>query len=262
MDKNYKFVFKFGSQINNELNGSDIIFCEFLEKDKLNESKFSVKEYLKQRKTLNFMIQRINKTQAVQDFNKLYLISNLSGVNLPRLSNLQREIVETVDKNILVQGVAGSGKTNICIDKIIFTACKNFSGKVLYTTFSRGLLIDTKLKVEAYKKDLQPALRLVTEDELTIFKDASEYEKDLLALQTLKIIDVNVINNEEINSIYNIMLTEYNSEEIPSSKIIEWFKEGLEIHKKENSKKCKFCGGNCRPNYSSPDLCGFPKTKF
>lgn len=171
MDKNYKFVFKFGSQINNELNGSDIIFCEFLEKDKLNESKFSVKEYLKQRKTLNFMIQRINKTQAVQDFNKLYLILNLSGVNLPRLSNLQREIVETVDKNILVQGVAGSGKTNICIDKIIFTACKNFSGKVLYTTFSRGLLIDTKLKVEAYKKDLEDVLLKYQENKVKFLDD-------------------------------------------------------------------------------------------
>ena len=63
-----------------------------------------------------------------------------------------------VDKNILVQGVAGSGKTNICIDKIIFTACKNYSGKVLYTTFSRGLLMDTKLKVENYKKDLEKVL--------------------------------------------------------------------------------------------------------
>ena len=48
----------------------------------------------------------------------------------------------------LFAGHYGSGKTNICIDKIIFTACRNYSGKTLYTTFSRGLLIDTKLKVE------------------------------------------------------------------------------------------------------------------
>ena len=85
---------------------------------------------------------------------------------------------------------------------------------------------------------------MVTKDELTNFKDASEYEKDLLALQTLKITDVNVINEEEINSIYDIMSTEYNAEEIPSTKIIEWLKEDLEIHKKENSVYCKFCGGN------------------
>ena len=98
--------------------------------------------------------------------------------------------------------------------------------------------------IEAYKKDLQPALRLVTKDELINFKDTSEYEKDLLALQTLKIIDVSVIYDEEINSINNIMLMEYNNEEIPSTKIIEWLKEGLEIHKKENSEQCKFCGGN------------------
>lgn len=78
--------------------------------------------------------------------------------------------------------------------------------------------------IEAYKKDLQPALKLATKEELTNFKDTLEYEKDLLTLQTLKIIDVNVINEEEINSIYNIMSTKYNNEEIPSTKIIEWIK--------------------------------------
>lgn len=98
--------------------------------------------------------------------------------------------------------------------------------------------------IEAYKKDLQPALKLATKEELTNFKDTLEYEKDLLTLQTLKIIDVNVINEEEINSIYNIMSTKYNNDEIPSTKIIEWIKEGLEIHKKANLQHCKFCDGN------------------
>ena len=171
LDKEYKFVFKFGSQLNCDLNDIDIIFCEYLEKDKFVEKEISVLEYLKQRKTLNFMLQKIKKTQVIQDFNKLYLISNLSGVNLPRLSSLQKDIVETVDKNILVQGVAGSGKTNICIDKIIFTACKNFSNKILYTTFSRGLLVDTKLKVEAYKKDLEEVLLKYQENKVKFLDD-------------------------------------------------------------------------------------------
>ena len=98
------------------------------------------------------------KTIDTYDFNKLYALSMVSGVNLPKLSAEQREIVETVDKNVLVQGVAGSGKTNICIDKIIYTACKNYTGKTLYTTFSRGLLTDTKLKVDSFKEDLKEVL--------------------------------------------------------------------------------------------------------
>lgn len=170
MDKYYKFVIKFGKQINKELNELDIVFCEYLESSK-NNSDFSVLDYLKQRKTLNFVVQQVKKLNNIQDFNKLYLISNLSNVNLPRLSNLQREIVETVDKNILVQGVAGSGKTNICIDKIIFTACKNFTNKILYTTFSRGLLVDTKLKVESYKKDLENILNKYSENKIKFLDD-------------------------------------------------------------------------------------------
>ena len=51
---------------------------------------------------------------------ELYLVSNVSNINLPKLSSSQKEIVETVDKNILVQGVAGSGKTNIAVKMWIY----------------------------------------------------------------------------------------------------------------------------------------------
>jgi hypothetical protein len=59
------------------------------------------------------------------------------------------------NKNLLVQGVAGSGKTNVCLSKIIFVACKNYTGKILYTTFSRGLLIDTRNKIEIFKNNIK-----------------------------------------------------------------------------------------------------------
>lgn len=129
-------------------------------------------------------------------------------------------------------------------DKINNEISNIFNSKKGNSSIKKKVANNIEELIEAYKKDLQHALKLVTKDELTNFKDASEYEKDLLALQTLKITDVNVINEEEINSIYDIMSTEYNAEEIPSTKIIEWLKEGLEIHKKENSVYCKFCGGN------------------
>jgi len=155
-DKLFKFVFKFGYEIAG-LNKYDIVFCDYIS----NESKrleLRVDEYVRSRSEVYATITRVSRMTSEHDFNKLYQLSTVSGVNLPKLSREQREIVETVDKNILVQGVAGSGKTNICIDKIIYTACKNYTGKTLYTTFSRGLLSDTKLKVELFKKDLQEVL--------------------------------------------------------------------------------------------------------
>lgn len=151
-DKNYSFFFKFGYQIQGSTNPYDIIFFDY----RSNIEQFNIRadEYVKLNPNIKVIIKKQSDFSNGKDFIKLYLISNVSGVNLPKLDSSQKGIVETIDKNILVQGVAGSGKTNICIDKIIFTACKNFTGKVLYTTFSRGLLIDTKLKVEDYKKDL------------------------------------------------------------------------------------------------------------
>lgn len=155
-DNKFTFLFKFGFQINKNLNTQDIVFFDYLTNS--NPTTQKINEYINNTQIIKVEIAKHKNLTKQQDFNKLYLLSNVSNVNLPKLSDEQKRIVETADKNILVQGVAGSGKTNICIDKIIFTSCKNYSGKVLYTTFSRGLLVDTKLKVENYKKDLEDIL--------------------------------------------------------------------------------------------------------
>jgi len=157
IDKKYSFLFKLGRQLKSNLNEFDIVFFDCIQ---LNNYQYNLRtdEYLKLNSTIKVVIKKEFRKTKVQEFNKLYIVSNISGINLPKLDETQKDIVETIDKNVLVQGVAGSGKTNICIDKIIFTSCKNYSGKVLYTTFSRGLLVDTKLKVELYKKDLEQIL--------------------------------------------------------------------------------------------------------
>ena len=168
-DKHFSFLFKFGFQVSSELNKYDIVYFNYTFENTQNEIK--VDEYLDKNEILPIVIKKQKQLVKNQEFLKLYLISNVSGINLPRLNKEQKEIVETIDKNVLVQGVAGSGKTNICIDKIIFTACKNYSGKVLYTTFSRGLLIDTKLKVENYKKDLIKILQDYNSNNIVFLDD-------------------------------------------------------------------------------------------
>lgn len=156
----FSFEIKFGKQLELNLNKKDIILVDCINSEVIKQANLRIDEYLKNKIDFKIRVEKEIKDILDSDFNKLYLVSNASGVNLPKLNKIQKTIVETVDKNILVQGVAGSGKTNVCIDKIIFTACKNFSGKTLYTTFSRGLLIDTKLKVELFKKDLEQILNV------------------------------------------------------------------------------------------------------
>ena len=94
-------------------------------------------------------------------------------VNLPLLDKAQRAIVTTEGKNLLVQGIAGSGKTNLCIDKILFAAASGYGGKTLYSTYSRGLLLDVRRKVEDYLASLRQCIKAYEEGKATL-GDASE----------------------------------------------------------------------------------------
>ncbi len=75
--------------------------------------------------------------------------------DLPLPDENQRALFSIEGKNVLVQGIAGSGKTNLCIEKILFAAAMDYGGKTLYTTFSRGLLLDVKKKIEDYLSALK-----------------------------------------------------------------------------------------------------------
>ena len=105
-------------------------------------------------------------------FTKLYRTFS-AETNLPLLDEIQREIVYIEGKNLLVQGIAGSGKTNLCIDKILFAASSGYLGRTLYSTYSRGLLLDVKGKVDAYLLSLKECLTAY-EDGRASIGDASE----------------------------------------------------------------------------------------
>ena len=125
---------------------NDMIFFKYGGKEafiRKGDKRFS--EYLKQ-KTFTVDITFVTAEISSSDFLKLYRLSNSDYVNFPLLNETQERIVTLEDQNVLVQGVAGSGKTNLCIDKIVFCAGRGYAGRVLYSTFSRGLLADTKGK--------------------------------------------------------------------------------------------------------------------
>ena len=105
--------------------------------------------------TIPLVMQDTTDAVKKDDLERLYLVSGSDGaVNFPYLNDTQRKIVETEDANVLVQGIAGSGKTNVCVEKIVYCACRNYRGSVLYTTFSRGLLTETKNRVELFVRNI------------------------------------------------------------------------------------------------------------
>ena len=118
-----------------------------------------LKDYLSARGELALLLRETNIGVGQEDFKRLYLVSGADGmVNFPHLNETQRKIVETEDANMLVQGIAGSGKTNVCVEKIVHCACRNYRGKVLYTTFSRGLLSETRNRVALFLSNIDDLL--------------------------------------------------------------------------------------------------------
>ena len=162
--KEYTLFFRFGAAIPS-IEKHDIVFYKFLSIDKSDRTNDRrIKTFLSDHNTFSFDVTEVSDEVKTEEFDKIYLLSYDDKVNFPLLNPTQKKIVETEDKNVLVQGVAGSGKTNICIEKIVFCACRGYRGRVLYTTYSRGLLVDTKTRVT------------VVRDNIAAFIDAYEHD--------------------------------------------------------------------------------------
>lgn len=138
------------------LSDGDIVFYKFLSADPAEGgTDRRLNEYISSHSKIEFVLRNTDDIVTEEDLTRLYLVSGSNGiVNFPFLNETQRKIVETEDANMLVQGVAGSGKTNVCVEKIVYCACRNYRGAVLYTTFSRGLLSETRERVELFSKNI------------------------------------------------------------------------------------------------------------
>ncbi|MCH5155766.1 MAG: hypothetical protein J1F69_04090, partial [Clostridiales bacterium] len=99
----------------------DIVFYKFAGADNEGGTDRRLKDYLCSRGDISLTVSDTSDAVQKEDLERLYLVSSSDGiVNFPHLNQTQRKIVETEDSNMLVQGVAGSGKTNVCVEKIVY----------------------------------------------------------------------------------------------------------------------------------------------
>ncbi len=155
-DKLFTLFFRQGLPSDERIGSRDLIFYKLISRGESETgAERNLADYLLSHPVLAVTLREIEDDFSEPDFNKLYTVTGKDGVNFPLLSETQRKIVETENANILVQGVAGSGKTNVCIEKIVYCACRRYRGKVLYTTFSRGLLSSTKSRVEHFLRAIE-----------------------------------------------------------------------------------------------------------
>ncbi|MBD5132683.1 MAG: AAA family ATPase [Clostridiales bacterium] len=154
-DGAYTLFFRYGGG-DERLSGGDLVFYRFIcENENDGGTDRRLGEYLSAHEKIALIVRETDDGITDVDLTRLYLVSGADGiVNFPYLNETQRKIVETEDANMLVQGVAGSGKTNVCVEKIVYCACRSYRGAVLYTTFSRGLLTETKSRVELFTRNI------------------------------------------------------------------------------------------------------------
>ena len=180
-----------------------------------------------------------------------------------------------LENNVDLKGiVANFGKENVDIEKTIEEKMKNYKDvpslqkekeileqnaknevnsifdlKKGKSSIKRRTAESIKELVVSYRKDLESALKVVkSKEDLKNVKDASSYEKELVTLQGVKLLTMEILTNDEIDTISLIMNKNYENNEIPSAEVLSWLEQGLIIHKHDNSRKCKFCGGNIEIN--------------
>lgn len=153
LEGNNKFFIKTANSLDRDnVNSQELIFYKYIGQGKVaRKGDRRLLRYISAHGSedvlFNFYEIEDNETD---NLNKLYVLANSDSVNFPLLNANQNKIVKMEDNNILVQGVAGSGKTNICIDKIVYSACRHYSGRCLYSTYSHALLEDTKKRVNIF----------------------------------------------------------------------------------------------------------------
>ncbi|MBQ8177769.1 MAG: ATP-binding domain-containing protein [Clostridia bacterium] len=197
----HDLYFTFGKHLPlTTLKPDDVVFTAYTTTESeilYNDGRFVY--YLDTLKSFEGIISLGTANANESDYKKIYRVAGTDKASFPLLSPHQKEIVETEDKNMLVQGVAGSGKTNVCIDKVIYSACREYRGRLLYSTFSRGLLIDTKSKITAFADTVLSLIKAIeqgrvkyvgnhkiaVENKLGIYLEVEEDNKILAKLKVI-----------------------------------------------------------------------------
>ncbi len=146
--KGHRILFKYGWQLKEtkySVNENDIILCKYVnDHDDINKAATSIREedFL----NLNEHDFEVNIGNDKTEEDKIYVYNTNEEYLLPILDKEQEKILKCNEKYVLVNGIAGSGKTNLCVQKVLLEAISN--RKVVYSTFSNNLLRSTQECIE------------------------------------------------------------------------------------------------------------------
>ena len=96
--------------------------------------------------------------------------------------------------------------------------------------------------IALYNEDIKEAKKIeFDEEKLLNTKGDNSIENERSKIEKILIPQISSYKKEELINIKEIFTKKYDNIDIPSSKIISWITEGIDLHKE--GENCKFCGG-------------------
>lgn len=112
--------------------------------------------------------------------------------------------------------------------------------KIRHSIFDTSQSIDEYLQL--FQNNYSKALKIVSDIQLDNYTSDFDYENKKNQIYLLPDLKIALFEKEVLQNIQNICSKEYNKEKVPAQVLLDWIRNGIVLHKKENSKKCMFCG--------------------
>lgn len=96
--------------------------------------------------------------------------------------------------------------------------------------------------IQLYTEDIKEAKKIEADEEkLLNTKGDNSIENERNRIEKIPIPQISSYKKDEVKHIKEIFTKKYDNIDIPSSKIVSWITEGIDLHKE--GENCKFCGG-------------------
>lgn len=105
--------------------------------------------------------------------------------------------------------------------------------------------IDIKRVIDLYQADIATAKKIQADENILIeYKGDKSLEKELLSIESIVIENIIFSDKDKliVDDAASFLAQKFTDILIPSSIIVKWLNDGVNIHQKEN--QCQFCGGS------------------
>lgn len=220
--KGFRFLYKYGWQVkeinfNTDIKDNDIILFDYVSHDEISTGAKLIDESSKKIEDLSDFEAYEVENPLINDDQDFEFTFNLSNYSLIPIFNEEQQLaINDNSKIVIVDGLAGTGKTNICIQIILNNCCKEEDYKILYSTFSENLMIGARQYFSEYYLSVFKRIN----NHFELYSSIEEIDEELepynlkifnkYTLNEFKDIPIKIINRLQNNIEYKFLIDLYN----------------------------------------------------